>query len=271
MRVVHALSLSLSLLVAAAWIIYAVQHEKRDLQQASQFYSHNISQKISLLFQSLAQNLSPIYTMLVLQDGKTDKFEQLAEGIIKANAEIININLAKDGIVSNVFPYVTNSQALGHNLLRAEDRKQEAILAKESRKMTLSGPFDLLQGGTGLAFRQPIFLPRSPGEREKTFWGFCIVTYRFPQILTTRVDFGILAAAGFSWALWRKDPASGERSVLLASGTPLDGAAVRQKAITLQNVTWYLDSAPCTAGSIPGKSCCMPPPRSPFAFSFPLW
>ena len=133
LRVVYALSL----LVAAAWIIYAVQHEKRDLLQASQFYSHNISQKISLLFQSLAQNLSPIYTMLVLQDGKTDKFEQLAEGIIKANAEIININLAKDGIVSNVFPYVTNSQALGHNLPRAEDRKQEAMLAKESRKMTL--------------------------------------------------------------------------------------------------------------------------------------
>lgn len=237
-------SFTLSLLVAAAWIIYAVQHEKRDLQQASQFYSHNISQKISLLFQSLAQNLSPIYTMLVLQDGKTDKFEQLAEDIIKANAEIININLAKDGIVSNVFPYVTNSQALGHNLLQAEDRKREAILAKESRQMTLSGPFDLLQGGTGLAFRQPIFLPRSPGEREKTFWGFCIVTYRFPQILTTRVDFGILSAAGFSWALWRKDPASGERSVLLASGTPLDAAAVRQKAITLQNVTWYLDISP---------------------------
>ncbi|WP_300800242.1 CHASE domain-containing protein [uncultured Desulfovibrio sp.] len=135
--------------------------------------------------------------MLVLQDGKTDKFEQLAEGIIKANAEIININLAKDGIVSNVFPYVTNSQALGHNLLRAEDRKQEAILAKESRKMTLSGPFDLLQGGTGLAFRQPIFLPRSPGEREKTFWGFCIVTYHFLQILTTRVDFGILPPPAF--------------------------------------------------------------------------
>lgn len=72
---IFCVSFTLALFVAAAWIIYVVQHEKRDLQQASQFYSHNISQKISLLFQSLAQNLSPIYTMLVLQDGKADKFE----------------------------------------------------------------------------------------------------------------------------------------------------------------------------------------------------
>lgn len=119
--------------------------------------------------------------MLVLQDGKTDKFEQLAEGIIKANAEIININLAKDGIVSNVFPYVTNSQALGHNLLRAEDRKQEAILAKESRKMTLSGPFDLLQGGTGLAFRQPSSCRAAPGSGKRPSGAFASSPIVFPR------------------------------------------------------------------------------------------
>lgn len=137
----------------------------------------------------------------------------------------------------------TPMTALGHDLLQAEDRKQEAILARESKKMTLSGPFNLVQGGTGIAFRQPIFLPRGADAPAEDFWGFAIITYRFPEILSSRVDFSILDAAGFSWALWRKDPASGRRSVLLSSGTAL-GEDAQQKAIPLQNVTWYLDISP---------------------------
>lgn len=133
--------------------------------------------------------------------------------------------------------------AIGHDLLRAENRKQEAMLAKMSRKITLSGPFDLVQGGTGIAFRQPIFLQRSADAPEKDFWGFAIITYRFPEILSSQVDLSILCAAGFSWALWRRDPASGKRSVLLTSGTALD-ENVQQKAIHLQNATWYLDISP---------------------------
>lgn len=109
--------------------------------------------------------------------------------------------------------------------------------------MTLSGPFNLVQGGTGIAFRQPIFLPRGADAPDEDFWGFAIITYRFPEILSSRVDFSILDAAGFSWALWRKDPTSGRRSVLLSSGTALDENA-QQKTIPLQNVTWYLDISP---------------------------
>lgn len=146
-------SLIVSLLMSAAWITYAIQKEEREQRRLSQFYSQNISQKISLFFQSLAQNLSPIYTMLVLQKGGTENFASIADHVLRSNAEIININLAKDGIVSDVFPYESNSVAVGHDLLQAENRKQEAILARVSRKITLAGPFNLVQGGTGIAFR----------------------------------------------------------------------------------------------------------------------
>lgn len=132
--IIFLLVFTLSLLASAAWIAYAVQKEERELQRLSQFYSHNISQKISLFFQSLAQNLNPIYIMLVLQKGGTANFTYIAEHVRKCNAEIININLAKDGIVSHVYPYDGNSVALGHDLLQAEDRKQEAILARNQKK-----------------------------------------------------------------------------------------------------------------------------------------
>lgn len=49
--IIFLLVFTLSLLASAAWIAYAVQKEERELQRLSQFYSHNISQKISLFFQ----------------------------------------------------------------------------------------------------------------------------------------------------------------------------------------------------------------------------
>ncbi len=237
------LALFLSGIGAAALILHSVQQEELEARRMAQFYGRHFSQKIALLFQTLSQNLHPIYTMLVLQKGNTHNFEHIADYITASNPEIININIARNGVVTHVFPHEENKKALGHDLLRAEDRRQEANLAKQTKKLTLSGPFKLLQGGTGLAFRQPIYLPSPPEEREKIFWGFAIITYRFPEVISERIEFDMLSAAGFSWELWRTDPVSGKRAVLLSADTPLDKSAQRHE-IPLQNVSWHLDICP---------------------------
>lgn len=236
-------SFIISLLVSSTVIFFSFEREQANLRRLAELYGHNFSQKISLFFQTLAQNLGSINTLLVLQKGGTENFEYVARQIYETNSDIININLAKNGIVTNVFPKESNRSALGHDLIHAEDRKQEAVLARLSGKTTITGPFELIQGGVGLAFRQPIFLPPASDSQEKIFWGFAIITYRFPEVLRKNTEFNILSAAGFSWALWRRDPSSGRRTVLLSSGTPLD-EDLQRSAISLQNATWYLDVSP---------------------------
>ena len=61
------------------------------------------------------------------------------QNIIKAH------ELAKDGIVTQIYPMRGNEAALGLNILENPARRQEANLAKESGEYTIAGPFELQQ------------------------------------------------------------------------------------------------------------------------------
>ena len=67
--------------------------------------------------------------------------------------------IAPQGTVDQVFPLSGNELALGHNLIEdprpiIHDAVKKAI---ESRQITHSSPYELLQGGMGLVARLPIF------------------------------------------------------------------------------------------------------------------
>ena len=72
------------------------------------------------------------------------------QNVIKAH------ELAKDGIVTLIYPMRGNEAALGLNTLENPARRQEATLAKESGEYTIAGPFELQQGGIGALLFDPI-------------------------------------------------------------------------------------------------------------------
>ena len=78
-------------------------------------------------------------------------FQQNDEDVIEA------IELAKDGIVSNVYPLEGNEEAIGLNMLENSARKTEAGVAKSSGKYTIAGPYELVQGGMGALLFDPIY------------------------------------------------------------------------------------------------------------------
>ena len=72
--------------------------------------------------------------------------------------------LAKNGIISQIYPFEGNEEALGLNMLENADRKKEANLAKDSGEYTIAGPFELIQGGTGALLFDPIYLTDNNGN-----------------------------------------------------------------------------------------------------------
>lgn len=223
------------------YIFFRAEYDEK--QRLTKFYGNVFAERISKQLYELSLDVMPLYTLVILNKGDSAGFTTTAQKILLSRPEIIVLNLAKDGIVSHIFPYEGNQKSMGHNLIKDDARKEEALLAKETQKMTVSGPFHLLQGGVGLAFRQPIYLP-SPDTKKELFWGFAIVIYRFPEVLKRGVNFNILSNAGFDWELWRKDPASGKKLSLLSSGAiPED---FNRFQINLQNATWWMDIAPAT-------------------------
>ena len=90
--------------------------------------------------------------------------------------------LAKNGIISQIYPFEGNEEALGLNLLENADRKKEANLAKDSGEYTIAGPFELIQGGTGALLFDPIYLTDNNGNEN--FWGFSILVINWDNFIS---------------------------------------------------------------------------------------
>ena len=105
--------------------------------------------------------------------GEIQNFDALADNIIANYGGISSLQLAPQGIVTQIYPLEGNEKAIGHNLLKDPARRTEALKTIQSRKLTLAGPFELIQGGKAVIGRLPVFSADKDGTDN--FWGFTIV------------------------------------------------------------------------------------------------
>jgi sensor domain CHASE-containing protein len=132
----------------------------------------------------LLQTLSVTDALAALvrhENGNIANFEALASEILHQYPGADAIALEPNGVIEHIYPKEGNAQAIGLNLLEAAGRKTEAVQARDSKKLTLAGPFDLVQGGIGILGFRPVFLENASGET--TFWGFTNVVMHLPEAL----------------------------------------------------------------------------------------
>jgi len=83
---------------------------------------------------------------------------------------VSNLQLAPGGVITHIYPLAGNEAAIGQDILKDDKRRNDAIQAVEDRELTLAGPFELLQGGTAVIGRNPVYLSQSDGTER--LWGF---------------------------------------------------------------------------------------------------
>jgi len=175
--------------------------------------------------------------------GQIDEFDAFARQLIVYYPGVMNLQLAPDGVVKQIYPLQGNEKALGHNLLADPARNKEAFMARDSGQMTLAGPFPLLQGGVGAVGRLPIFL-NTRDAPSPVFWGFAIALIRFPDVLhNAGLDW--LPKRGYQYQLWRQHPDTHRVQVIASSGV-MKGALSDpvHYPITMPNGIWTLDVQP---------------------------
>ncbi len=171
--------------------------------------------------------------------GAFPAFSSIAAEMLPLYPGVSSLQLAPKGVVTHVVPVVGNEKAIGHDLLRDPTRTKEAFLARDTRRLTLAGPFRLVQGGIGAVARLPVFLnDRTQGEY---FWGFTSALIRFPDILKGTLE--PLGPDGYSYELWRANPDTGERQSI-AANTAAPLAAPVDAVLDVPNGQWHLSIAP---------------------------
>ena len=182
--------------------------------------------------------------------GNIHNFDTLAAEMIQLYGGIRSLQIAKNGVVTHVVPYVGNAQVIGHDLLKDPNRNKEAFLAVETRKLTLAGPFELLQGGLGVVGRLPIYMP-DPDSRDR-FWGFTTAVISVPELLD-KSGLPELVQSGYQYELAYVNPLSGKRQVFARSGKEaLEDPIVR--TLEVPNGKWYLSIAPTNGWFEPAVS-----------------
>lgn len=144
-------------------------------------------QRMGLRVQEAMGAAYMLASLLPQENWEIANFDAIGAELLYLFPMVSSVQLAPKGVVSQIYPLRGNEAAIGHDLLKDKDRSQEAFRALSRQKLILAGPFNLIQGGTGLAGRFPVF--RNDGGRKQEFWGFTIALIRIE---------GLLAVAGFS-------------------------------------------------------------------------
>lgn len=175
-----------------------------------------------------------------------EKFSILSQMMQDKQNVIEAHELAKDGIVSHIYPMKGNEEAMGLNMLEHPDRKKETNLAKTSGQYTIAGPFPLVQGGNGALLFDPVYVKDEAGE--DTFWGFSILVLNWDHFME-EVETYKLEDASYQYLIWKNGTELGEK-LTIAQSEKFSFKDTLEVACDVPNDTWYFEIEP-KAGWVP--------------------
>ena len=173
-------------------------------------------------------------------------FSELAEKIPNEDGVIKAFELAPEGIVTDIYPKQGNEGAFGLDMLQEHERKKDAILARDSGKYTLGGPYQLKQGGTGALLFNPVYQDNNSEQDE--FWGFVILVIDWDRFIR-EINLDYLSDADFCYRIWTYDRGSSDKIILAESQDNMSDNILTVEC-AVPNNTWYFDIVP-SKGWIP--------------------
>ena len=173
-------------------------------------------------------------------------FSELAEKIPNEDGVIKAFELAPDGIITDIYPKKGNEGAFGLDMLKEHERKKDAILARDSGKYTLGGPYQLKQGGKGALLFNPVYKDNNSDYGE--FWGFVILVIDWDRFIG-EINLDYLSDADFCYRIWSYDRGSSDKIILAESQDDMPDNILTVKC-TVPNNIWYFDIIP-SGGWIP--------------------
>ncbi|WP_299154425.1 PAS domain S-box protein [uncultured Christiangramia sp.] len=195
-----------------------------------------MSSMIDVVAQNIDQSLKYSYSAalsLALQideKGEIDNFELIASQLVDNNPNIDAIQIVPNGVITKVYPFEENKDAINYNILEDATRNQEALEAIESKRMFFAGPFELKQGGLAVVGRLPVFI-------KNDFWGFVAVIIKFDNLMHQS---GIQELSGddYQFQFSKINPVSEKEEFFLKSRPDLHESY--SEVITLPDGEWRI-------------------------------
>jgi PAS domain S-box-containing protein len=170
------------------------------------------------------------------------EFADVAPIILAGRTGIRAIHLAKNTVVSHIYPREGNFAAQGLRLLEVAEQRAAVERALETRQTVVAGPVHLVQGGVAFVSRTPIYLTQPKGASEHgSYWGLASILIDTETVFR---EAGLLDhAAGLQYSLRGKDGLGAQGAVFFGDATTFNADPVLLD-VSLPNGGWQLAAVP---------------------------
>lgn len=194
-RLLPLLIIVMGFIVAGSMALLLKHDAEKDAQAKLELNAKIYTGRLTENIKNGIDVMNTLEQVLINGDGKISDFPRIAKSM---QADYIqSIQLAPAGIVTEIYPAEGNEEGLGNLIDREDARGKSCRYARDHDVIITQGPFELLQGGSGIAVRNPVYLEQANGQ--KTFWGFTIVILRVPELFAGTV--AALSELGYDYRL----------------------------------------------------------------------
>ena len=211
-------------------------HEKEQSRTTAQLNATTYGERIKNEITNGIEITDVLKQLLISGTGEINQFDTIAKNIMSDSVE--SVQLAPAGIVTDIYP-ADGNEAGKIDLIHDKERGEISIYARDHHSIITQGPFELEQGGYGIAVRNPIYLKDENGQEY--FWGFTIVILRVPDIFSDSTS--ALSKFGYEYSLSKTDnPWSDNYKVIYQSDRQLTNPVSYDFTIGTEN--WKFEIMP---------------------------
>jgi sensor domain CHASE-containing protein len=162
-RLIHSWVVAVIVFMVAACgsVLLVWNMEQRRLQSERARVDSIVADRVHAIQSTIERALSSTYALSALvhqAGGEFSNFESVAGEMLRLYPGVTVLGLSPGGVIRQVAPLVGNERSIGFNQLADPVQGEEARRAKQTGKLTLAGPMNLVQGGLGLVGRLPVYL-----------------------------------------------------------------------------------------------------------------
>lgn len=186
------------------------------------------------------QLVKGIVSLIATYPGITqEEFSRAAKPLFGEGSHLRNIGAAPDMVIRMMYPIVGNEKAIGLDYRKTPSQFEQAEKARITGTMVLAGPLRLVQGGTGIIGRLPVYYEDKLGKKH--FWGLVSAVIDIDELYLSSGLSGV--GIPLEIAIRGKD-AMGSKGEVFFGRPELFNAAPVLADIALPNGSWQMAAVP---------------------------
>ncbi len=239
-----AATIVVAVLLLTAWLATLAEQRAREERRA-QALAQLSSVRARLegtINSTLYMTLGLAARIAIFGDMGQDEFALMANELMSRDRHIRNIGLAKNNIITHMYPLPGNEAALGLHYMDNLAQRDAVLRAMQTHHTVVAGPVRLVQGGQGFINRTPIY--RTYGDSDPTdapYWGMVSIVINVDSVLG---DAGLLQKDSWlNYAVRGRDGLGAQGEVFLGDPALFEQQPVLLE-VSLPEGSWQLAAVP---------------------------